>query len=68
MLKNSVEIDNKVSLFEQLARRFNIDLEVLKVENYSECYMLGNNKNFYILREKDFFLLAILKSNEAVIH
>jgi hypothetical protein len=63
MLKNSIEC-SETCIFDQLSKKFNIDMTVIKSEQQGECYQLGVNKNYHIIRENDYFFLGISEVKE----
>ena len=66
MLRNSVEEDSRLSVYEQLATKFNIDLKAIKKEQQSECYQLGAGQRYFIFREHSYFLAAITQKKESL--
>ena len=51
-------------MFEQLCKKFNIDMTAIKTEKRGECFQLGANKNYHIIRENDYYFLAIAEAKE----
>lgn len=58
MLRNSVEPQQESNVFQQLAAKFNIDLQVLKREDESDCYQFGTSKRYHIFREGEYYFVA----------
>lgn len=64
MLRNSIEGEEQEGAYEQLSRKFNIDMTALRTEEQGECFQLGANKNYHIIRENDYYFLAIAEAKE----
>jgi hypothetical protein len=63
MLRNSLE-EEGAGEFEQLARKFNIDLRVVGPEPNGECYHLGVGSHYQIIREHDYYFLALSEGRD----
>lgn len=58
MLRNSLE-EEAGGTFEQLARKFNIDLRIASPVPGGECYHLGVGSHYQVIREQDYYFIAL---------